>query len=187
MRILSNKAQGLIIDIQERLVPAMHEAQAMLDRTRILIQGLKLLEIPLTVTEQYPKGLGATIPAIRELLESPEFPQVYWPKTSFSCFGDRDIRVALATHAEADRDCILIAGMESHVCVLQTAIDLRQAGFNPVIIADCVASRSSLEKAVALDRFRSEGILVSTAESILFELCRAAGTETFKAISRLVK
>lgn len=187
MRINLPETQALVIDIQERLVPAMDRSVAMTTRTAHFLRGLGILGVPLTASEQYPKGLGATIPSIREALESacPGLP--FLPKTSFSCFRDRDLRIRLATLADADRTTILVCGMETHVCVLQTVMDLKGAGFNPVVVADCVASRSAREKDIALDRFLQADITVSSAESTLFELLGDASHPSFKAVSALVK
>ncbi len=180
MRIHRDNAIGVIIDIQEKLVPHMHEKNDVVRNTNILIQGLKLLNIPILVTEQYKKGLGKTVESITKQVE--EFP--HYEKISFSCCDNPRFIEKLETSTKRD---VIIAGIESHVCVLQTAIDLKERGFHPVVVTDCISSRTKANKDIALIRMQQEGIYLSTYESILFELARKAGTDEFKAISKLVK
>lgn len=180
MRIKRENCLGLVVDIQERLFPVMAEREPFLTACQKLITGLQLLGIPVGVTQQYSKGLGPTIQEISSLIEPFQFIE----KTSFSCLDEP----AFATYLDASgKTNILVCGIESHVCVLQTAIDLKERGYEPVVIADCITSRSQAEKQIALQRFHLEGIRVSTAESILFELTRSAGAAEFKSISKLVK
>jgi nicotinamidase-related amidase len=108
----------------------------------------------------------------------------YIEKTAFSCWDEPRFPPALEA---LGRPCVLLAGIETHVCILQTAVDLKQAGFLPVVVEDCTSSRRERDRRIAVQRLQTEGILVSTCESILFELTREAGTELFKGISRLVK
>ncbi len=180
MRIRKETAAGLIIDIQDRLFPHIHENELLSVKTEILIKGLKILEIPFLVSEQYTKGLGFTIPVLKASLgeEKP------LEKITFSCCDDPGIRSQLE---KLHRKHIIIAGIETHVCVLQTAVDLIESGFLPIIVQDCVSSRKASDKAVAIGRMRQEGAVITTCESILFELARVSGTAQFKAISALVK
>ena len=180
MRILKENTLGLVIDYQERLLPHINESQQLLTNTLVLIEGLKALEIPLVVTEQYRKGLGITVPEVRNVI-SPFNPM---EKVSFSCCDDPGIRKALA---ETGQRFVVICGIEAHVCVLQTAADLIKNNYVPVVVADCISSRKRDDKQTAIRRMRQEGVIITSYESILFELCRFAGTEQFKAISRLVK
>jgi nicotinamidase-related amidase len=180
MRIKKESTIGLIIDIQEKLFPVMHEKEKLLQNCKTLVAGLDELKIPLLATQQYSRGLGETADEIKELV--PEFESI--EKTSFSCcdeplFMDR-LRLTKAKN-------IIICGIESHVCVLQTAVDLKEAGYNPVVVMDCVSSRSLHNIELAKDRFRNEGIIMASLESILFELTRSASAPEFKAISKLVK
>jgi nicotinamidase-related amidase len=180
MRIQQEKGIGLAIDIQDRLLPHIHQHEAMLERIGILLKGLQILGIPVLITEQYPKGLGPTNEAVRQKLK----PFNPIEKMAFSCCGeDRFMRAV----EEAGKRVVIICGIETHVCVLQTALDLIQEGYMPVIISDCVSSRRPLDKETALERMRQEGAIISTSESILFELVNVAGTDTFKQISKLVK
>jgi nicotinamidase-related amidase len=151
-----------------------------LKNCQVLIQGLSELVIPLLVTQQYSKGLGETIPEIKSVISDFSFIE----KRNFSCW---DELVVIENLKELDAKNIIICGIESHVCVLQTAVDLKEAGFNPIVVMDCVSSRSKESIETAKDRFRFEGIMMTSYESILFELARSSASPEFKAISRLVK
>ncbi len=180
MRIDRDSTIGVVIDIQEKLLPHMFEKDEVVRNTNILIQGLKELGVAVIVTEQYKKGLGETVKSIAGFVK--EFPHL--EKISFSCCDDPKFTEKLET---STKRFVIIAGIESHVCVLQTAIDLKERGFHPVVVADCISSRTETNKELALIRMQQEGVLITSYESILFELARKAGTEEFKAISRLVK
>jgi nicotinamidase-related amidase len=180
MRILKENSTGLIIDIQERLLPHMVEGETLLRNTEILIRGLQALDIPIVVTEQYTKGLGFTVDPVKNLF--PEFHSI--EKISFSCCDDSEVVAKLYT---LSKGFVIIAGIETHVCVLQTAMDLLDRQYTPVVIEDCVSSRKINDKQHALARIQQSGGIVTTYESILFELTRFAGNETFKTISKLVK
>jgi nicotinamidase-related amidase len=169
-----------VVDIQERLFPHISDRQALLDRTRLLIKGLDVLGLPVLFTQQYTKGLGPTIPEIQQLFSN--FSSL--EKRSFSCIDD----AAIAAHLkEAGRKFVLIAGIETHVCILQTALDLKAAGYQPVVVTDCVSSRSLADKDTALRRLASEGAILTGSESLLFELLRTSESPKFKEISALVK
>ncbi|MEI7828312.1 MAG: isochorismatase family protein [Prolixibacteraceae bacterium] len=180
MRITRESCIGLIIDIQEKLFPLMAEKELLLANSQKLIEGLKGLQISLLVTQQYSNGLGGTIQEISSLFD----PLNFIEKKTFSCMDEVLFLEALE---RSGKSSVLICGIESHVCVLQTAIDLREKGFQPVVISNCISSRDLAEKQVALQRFAQEGILVSTVESILFELTRTSSAIEFKSISKLVK
>ena len=180
MRIVKENTIGLIIDMQERLFPVMLENETLLKNSKILIQGLAEFNLPIVTTQQYTKGLGETLPEIQELI--PDF--LYIEKRDFSCCDEPTVTEKLK---ELNAKNIIICGIESHVCVLQTAIDLKEAGFNPIVVMDCVSSRSEKNIELAKERFRFEGIMMTSYESILFELTRSAGAPEFRAISKLVK
>jgi len=158
----------------------MDHKEALLKKCITLIGGLKVLEVPLLITEQYPKGLGATVEEISALVPQEPFVE----KIAFSCCDEPAV---LQNPVMLNRKTIIICGIEAHVCVLQTVVDLLAAGYTPVVVEDCISSRSREDKQVAVERMRAEGAMITTCESILFELARVAGTEEFKAISRLVK
>jgi len=180
MRIIRENCTGLVVDIQDKLFPLMAEKESMLASCIKLIEGLQVLGIPILVTQQYSKGLGGTIDEISSLFD----PFTFFEKETFSCLENPDYYESLQTKG---RTTVLLSGIESHVCVLQTAIDLQEQGFQPIIISDCVSSRNLNEKRIALDRFQLEGIRVSTVESVLFELTRSSKAPEFKTISKLIK
>ncbi len=180
MRILRENTIGLVIDIQELLVPVMAENEQLIENCRKLIQGLQILGLPLLVTQQYTKGLGETVEEIKSVVKDFE----YIEKKDFSCFDEPAVAEKLALSGINN---VIICGIESHVCVLQTAIDLKESGYNPVVVMDCVSSRSFDNIDLASERFRYEGILMSSLESVLFELTRSSGAPEFKAISKLLK
>ncbi|MBW8332743.1 MAG: hydrolase [Prolixibacteraceae bacterium] len=180
MRILKQNTVGLVIDIQERLVPVMEESEQFVENCSKLIQGLQILGLPLLVTQQYTKGLGETVEEIKSVIKDFQFIE----KKDFSCFDEPTVAEKLALSGIQN---VIICGIESHVCVLQTAIDLKEAGYTPVVVMDCVSSRSFDTIDLAMERFRHEGILMTSMESILFELTRSAGATEFKEISKLVK
>jgi nicotinamidase-related amidase len=180
MRIIRDQTTALIIDIQERLFPHIHDHDALASRTGILIRGLQVLKVPVHVTQQYSRGLGQTIAPIGGLFN----PFSHIEKTAFSCCDEPKVILMLEA---TGRKNVLLAGIESHVCVQQTVIDLLERGYQPVVIEDCVSSRRPYDNDIAVQRMRREGAVISTCESILFELCRYSGTEEFKSISALVK
>lgn len=179
MRILAEETSCLVIDYQERLVPAMANKEALLSNSVKLLEGLKALGIPMTITGQYTKGLGLNVPEIFAAAGT----EAYFDKMSFSSYELEEVKAALNSRGKN----VIICGIEAHVCVLQTAIDLKEAGYQPILVTDCISSRKESDKEIALIRAQQEGILLTTSESILFELTRRAGTDVFKQISRLVK
>ncbi len=180
MRIIKEQSVGLIIDIQEKLFPYIFQNELIAKNTITLIEGLKHLGVPITVTQQYTKGLGETIEPVKQALGECQI----FEKMAFSCFDDLAYKQELG---KLKPKFVIIAGIESHVCVLQTTIDLIGNGFIPVVIEDCISSRTENNKRIAIERMRKEGAFISTYESILFELCRYSGTPEFKGISKLVK
>ncbi len=180
MRINRNNTQALIIDFQERLYPFIQENEKLTKNVIRLIKGLKVLGIDMVITEQYSKGLGHTITEISEAIENYN----YIEKDTFSCCGSIEVCDKLKSTGKKN---VIVIGIESHVCVLQTTIDLIAMGFQPVLIEDCVSSRNLNDKQIAIERMRQEGAIVSTYESILFELCEISGNDMFKAISKIVK
>jgi nicotinamidase-related amidase len=180
MRIDRDECSGLVIDIQERLLPHMEQHELLLRNTVILLKGLRVLGVPLLYTEQSPRGLGPTVREVVDVLQGSE-PIV---KNSFSCCNEPAYLLALEQTAGRK---VIICGIEAHVCVLQTVTDLVGNGYVPVVVVDCISSRRSGDKQVALERMRMEGAILTTMESILFELARVSGTDEFRTISRLVK
>lgn len=180
MRILREHTVGLVIDMQERLVPVMEEQEQLIENCSRLIRGLQILGLPLFVTQQYTKGLGETIDEIKSVIQ--DFNPI--EKKDFSCYGEAVFAEKLALSGAEN---VIICGIESHVCVLQTAVDLKEAGYHPIVVMDCVSSRSFDSIDLASERFRHEGIMMTSMESVLFELTRSADAGEFKEISKLVK
>jgi nicotinamidase-related amidase len=175
-----HESKLLIVDVQEKLVSKIFELDRLLANCRTLIQGAKILSVPVFATEQYPKGLGRTVPQLGELLENPA------EKLRFSCAEVLDWGTA-AGEPDNDRYQVVVAGMEAHVCVLQTVLDLLGNGFQVFVPADAVSSRSEFDWKIALDRMSAAGATIVTIESVLFEWCEVSGTPEFKQISQLIK
>ncbi|WP_159438693.1 isochorismatase family protein [Alkalispirochaeta americana] len=172
---------AVIIDVQERILPVMDQADQTAARIVTLCKGLTLLDLPLTVTEQYPQGLGFTLPSVRDAAGEKAALLV---KASFSCCDDDPCMA----HLEGlNRKVVILAGIETHVCVLQTALDLLERGFIPVVPVDAVSSRTPRDRETALLRLQQEGARLTTTESILFELTRSSAAPEFKDISRLIR
>ena len=180
MKIFRQDTICMIVDIQEKLFPHMFEKDLFLKNTIKLIKGLKLLKIRFILNEQYPKGLGHTLPQIKELLAKEQANE----KFTFSCCQNESV---LSSLKKADKRFVILFGIETHVCVLQTALDLIENSFIPVIIADCVSSRKKEDNDIALQRLAQNGAIITTYESLLFELCQSSKNEVFKEISKIVK
>ncbi|MFN7130928.1 MAG: isochorismatase family protein [Myxococcales bacterium] len=180
LRLDRNKAALLVVDIQDRLCAAMDPKalDRLIRRTRALIEGARALELPILVTEQYPKGLGNTLGPIRAALGDE---QKVVEKVEFSC------AIPEVVKGLTGRPQVLIAGMETHVCVYQTARDLSERKFVPFLCADAVLSRNEEDRAIGLERCREAGAVVTTVEGALFDLLGRAGTPEFKRVSAAVK
>ena len=180
MRILLEDTAAICVDIQQKFTQIIYMFDKILKNSQILIDGLNVLEVPIIVTEQYPKGLGYTITEIKEHLKE------YNPieKVAFSCCGSDEFCESLKNTGKKN---VIVFGIEAHVCVLQTVLDLAEIKYQPILIEDCVSSRKKSDRKTALNRMRQEGAIITSYESILFELSRVAGTEKFKQISKLVK
>ncbi len=168
----------LVIDVQEKLLAAIPRARRLVWNIRRLLDGAKIFGMPVAATEQYPKGLGPTAPELAERLG--DIPS----KLSFSCGGCPDL---FEGFRKRNVRKILIAGIEAHVCVQQTVLDLLADGWSVLVAADAVGSRSEIDYKIALKRMESAGAALTTTEAALFECCRVAGTPEFKQISRLAQ
>ena len=168
----------LVVDVQERLAPAIADHQRLVWNVGRLIDGAKALGLPVVATEQYPKGLGPTLGELADRLGP--IPS----KLTFSCGGCPEI-----FHELENRDIhnLLVCGMETHVCVGQTVLDLLADGWRVYVAVDAVGSRFEIDHRTALARMDSAGATLTTTEAALFEWCRTAGTAEFKQISRLAK
>lgn len=170
----------LIIDLQERILHVIRNYEIVLENTIKLIKGFKVLQLPIYYTEQYPKGLGPTSQKILNELEG----YTAYQKMSFSCSGAENLFDELHKKKLTQ---IIVCGVESHVCVQQTVLDLIVNNFQVDIAADAVSSRKEIDYKIALDRMRTLGAEVTTTESILFELLEVCGTPQFKEVSKIVK
>jgi len=180
MRVYKENTIAVVIDMQEKLLPHMHESEKVKNNCITLVKGLKALNIPIVVTQQYTKGLGPTVTDMNEAIGNFS----YIEKSTFSCYRETDFIKVLNKSGKRN---VIIMGIEAHVCVLQTTLDLLYNNFNPIVVTNAISSRNPEDKQVALWRMRDIGSIMTTYESILFELCKKAGTEEFKAISKLVK
>lgn len=181
-RIQRENCQAMIIDVQEKLSPHIYRYNDILKKTLILIQGLQVLDIPILLNEQYPEGLGRTVPEIMAVLDTTKSKTI--EKVTFSaCDNDESWNYL----AQQNRISVLVFGVEAHVCVMQTVLDLLDNGMQPVVIADAIGSRSAYDRRQAIRRMRRAGAVITTTEAILFELCRSSKDPAFKAISQLVK
>jgi nicotinamidase-related amidase len=173
----------VIVDLQIRLSAAMPEIDraAMVQNTDILLQAATALEVPVVCTEQYPRGLGSTVPTIVNRLPKTA---LRLEKTSFSC-GDADGFLNALNFPR--RAQVILVGQEAHVCVLQTAFDLTARGYRVFVVEDAVCSRSAAHRRNALSRLRDGGIVITNVESVLFEWLRDAAHPQFKTLSALIR
>ena len=180
-KFILNQEQAvvMIIDIQERLVPAMIVADDIIHKTNILIAAAKELQLPIITTEQYPKGLGPTVAQIKSHID----PNYIFEKTSFTAYTNQ----VKSTLKELGRKKIIVTGMETHICVFQTVRDLLFEGYEVFIVSDAICSRTKTNYKNALALMRDMGAVITNTESVLFDLLKEAGTPQFKALSRLIK
>lgn len=181
MRIHPGNTMALVIDFQERLIPVIDNNEELLHNTEILIKGLNVLKIPLLVTQQYTKGIGMTVPKLTAAIGEGF---TYYDKLSFSCMGDETIYQKIGASGKRN---IIICGIEAHICVLQTVIDLQERGYQVFLVEDCIGSRREKDRQAGIRRAIAEGALPATYESILFEMTVKAGDDVFKQISKLIK
>lgn len=180
MRILLDDTAAVVIDYQERLMPVMFDKDSLIERSVTLLKGLNILGVPMFISEQYVKGLGKTDPAIAEAAGKHK----YLEKTEFSLCDNSEMMAEIEAMGKKN---IIVCGIEAHVCVLQTVVDLKARGYNVILVTDCITSRKENDRKYAIKRARDEGAVLTTSEAILFELLRKSGGDTFKAISKLVK
>lgn len=171
----------LVIDFQEKLMPIMKDYETLGLSVAKLIKGCSILGVPVIITQQYAKGLGQTVQVVKEALGEAFNPI---EKVTFSCCGEPAFIDALEG---TKKKMVLISGIESHICVQQTALDLLSSGYEVFIINDCISSRNNNDKKYAQRRMGDAGGIGTTCEAALFELCVSAKSPEFKAISALVK
>jgi nicotinamidase-related amidase len=185
MPMLLNKtrSQLLVVDVQDRLVPAMFEGERMVERSATLMQAAQRLGVPTLVSEQYKKGLGNTVAR----LDNVKGDAVVMEKMHFSCADDPAMSKHVTDLAATGRNQLVICGIETHVCVIQSALGFKQKGLDVYVVIDAVTSRAPESVAVASDRLRANGVEVVTTEMTLFEWLNIAGTPEFKELSKLIK
>lgn len=170
----------VLIDVQGKLAEIVHESKQMIENLRTLIQAMKIMEVPIVWVEQYPEGLGPTREELSELLTD------YVPirKMTFdACKNEQFVNAVKAT----GKTKMLVAGIETHICVYQTAYGLKQLGYDVEVVQNAVSSRKIEDKEIGLEKMRSAGILVTGVETAIYELLEVAGTDQFKQILKLVK
>ena len=178
--IVRDNAAFVAIDFQEKLMPVMSGAQKLEEKTVKLIKGLKALEIPGIVTQQYTKGIGQTIPSVAEALG--EFEHV--EKNTFSCMANEEFVSRLEALGKKD---IIVFGIEAHICVQQTVLQLMEAGYNVYRAVDCMCSSSEEDQLWSISSMGEAGAAITTYEAVLYEILGSSKAEGFKAVSAIVK
>ena len=170
----------VVVDMQEKLIPHISEKGEIIRNIETLIKGMEILNVPILLTEQYPEGLGKTIPSIKKLLSdvSPI------SKMTFDCSNNKSFMDRING---LDRKQVVLCGIEAHICIYQTAIGLRDKGYEVEVVADGVSSRREANKEIALQRMRDSGVGITSVETVLFELLKTAEGREFKEILKLVK
>jgi nicotinamidase-related amidase len=164
----------LVIDIQEKLLPPVFEKERLLRNAQLLIRTAGILHLPTIATTQYARGLGDTVPQVKALL-----PQSAIDKQEFSCFGS-DVFCSLLKRLPGQRNTLLLCGMESHICVMQTALGALREGYLVHVASDAVSSRTEWNWKTGLERMRAAGAVISSTEMMIYELLRSSGSEAFK-------
>lgn len=177
MLIHPDKSCLLVVDIQQKLAPAINEIDTVINNSEWLIKIANELNVPVLATEQYPQGIGPTVDAIKDHLDETNILE----KMHFSCMSDAGINERINTMRP---DQLIIIGIESHVCVLQTAIQAKQQAREVYVVEDCVSSRNPADKKAAIERMRTLGINIVTREMVAFEWMQKAGTDSFRHISK---
>lgn len=170
----------IIIDVQEKLFPLISDRERILNNLYKLIQFARIINMPIILTEQYPKGLGPTIPEIKKILLDVQPIE----KVEFSCFGSEKFRKAVRGLSV---ETLIIAGIEAHICVVQTAIEGVKEGYRVCVVSDATSSRNPEDKEIALERLRENGVTVASTEMLIYELLKRAGTQEFREALKLIK
>jgi nicotinamidase-related amidase len=180
VKLERERAALVVVDVQEAFRPAVLDFDKVVSNVGVLVQGARALGLPVLVTEQYPQGLGATVPEVARHLDAVE-------PIEKVCFSAADSERFGAALADSGREQVLLCGIESHVCVSQTADDLLAEGREVHVARDAVSSRTAQNRELGLQKMERAGAVITSVEAALFELLRAAGTPEFKEIQRLVK
>lgn len=180
MLMQADRSLLVVVDLQEKILPVMANHSAILQRSALLMKIASTLKVPVVVTEQYPRGLGPTVPAIAEHLSELPIEKMEFGAAANAVFQAR-------LEADAIRDQVVICGIEAHVCVLQTALGLAGMGRPVFVVEDAVSSRHDSDREAALRRMRHAGVQVVTTEMVLFEWLHQAGTPEFKTLAPLIR
>jgi nicotinamidase-related amidase len=172
----------IVIDIQEKLLPPIFQKELLVKNSKLLIRLAGILKIPALMTTQYAKGLGNTVPEISSLL--PDAQPI--DKSMFSCFGS-DVFCSLLKRLPGNRTTVLLCGMESHICVTQTALSALREGYNVHVASDAVSSRTEWNWRIGLERMRAAGAVISSTEMMMYELLRASNAAGFKELLPYLK
>ncbi len=177
MLLTADQSLLLLIDLQKKLAPAIHNNAELEQHCRWLVEVARELAVPILATEQYPQGLGVTLPSLLSLLKSEEILE----KIHFSAYREPHLQAALA---DSGRRQIVLCGTEAHVCVLQTALDLISAGYQVFVVAEACGSRRDSDKQLALRRLQQAGTVIVSREMVAFEWLQQAGTAQFRHVSK---
>ena len=180
MLLEAGRCALIVVDVQDRLAPAITEIDRVVANVGVLMRAARELAVPILVTEQYPKGLGHTLPALSELAPDADVIE----KVEFSAAGNPDFAARLAATGRPDP---VICGIEAHVCVLQTALDLRRRGLVATVVADATQSRAAANADAAMARLTRANVTLATTEMVLFEWLRRADHPSFRSLSRLIR
>ena len=172
----------VVVDIQEKLLPPISNKDALVKNSQLLIRLAKILSLPVIVTSQYSKGLGSTVPEIASLLSDVSAID----KMEFGCFGSDSFRAKLKS-LPGNRNTLLLCGMESHICVMQTALGALNEGYLVHVASDAVGSRAEWNWQIGLERMKSAGAVISSTEMMMYELLRCSGTPEFKELLQYLK
>ena len=172
----------VVVDIQQKLLPPIYNKDALVKNSQLLIRLAKILEIPVMMTTQYSKGLGPTVPEIASLLED----VAPIDKMEFGCFGSDQFR-SYVKSLPGSRNTVLLCGMETHICVMQTALGALNEGYLVHVASDAVGSRAEWNWQIGLDRMKAAGAVISSTEMMMYELLRCSGTPQFKELLPYLK
>ena len=172
----------IVVDIQQKLLPPIFKKEMLVKNSQLLVRLAKTLSIPIMMTTQYSKGLGATVPEVASLL--PDVAAI--DKLEFGCFGSDLFRAGLKA-LPGNRNTVLLCGMETHICVMQTALGALNDGYLVHVASDAVSSRSEWNWHIGLDRMRAAGAVISSTEMMMYELLRCSGTAQFKEMLSYLK
>lgn len=181
-KISSNNSVFVIIDIQEKLSDVVDSFDDVVSNVEKLIKSLDLLGVPIIVTEQYPQGLGGTVIELSQIIHHADKVE----KTTFDCFNSKDFAKLIETKYKNVKHVIL-CGIESHVCVIQTALSALRKGFDVHVVADAISSRKKNDKKIAISRMQREGVKLTSTEMIIFQLIEDAKDEKFKELIKIIK